>query len=353
MTEKDVSSPQRPAPSPRNCWYVAAVATDVADTPLHRRVASVPVVLYRRTSGEVVALEDRCAHRGFPLSRGRVEGDHIIEGLNGFTYDPEGTCVSVPSQTHVPLGARVPAFQCRESSGFLWVWVGGPALAAARGPAALAWLTDPTWTTFGARVEVDANFLRLHEAFADITHVAALAPAVAPAVLSSVPPPLEVELTETTVSHRRSFPAAPLAPWHAQAIGVGGDEQHSQVERGSFVSPGLWVDSFEVEVAESATVAPGSYRLQFTQAVTPVTDRHTRVEWRVSRNFASGDTRVTARLRAAFSAYYDRLMEALEILQLSNDADPMATEFHVTADAAALAVRRIVGRMLEEEKQRA
>ena len=49
---------------PFNCWYVAATSDEVGQALLARRLLDIPVVLYRQSSGEVVAMEDRCVHRG-------------------------------------------------------------------------------------------------------------------------------------------------------------------------------------------------------------------------------------------------------------------------------------------------
>ena len=89
----------------RNAWYVAALAAEVNRTPLARRLLDVPVVLFRKLDGTAVALEDRCAHRSFPLSRSALEGDTVVCGYHGARYDCEGRCVQVPSQAMVPPGA--------------------------------------------------------------------------------------------------------------------------------------------------------------------------------------------------------------------------------------------------------
>ena len=65
---------------PFNCWYVAALSDEVGAGLLARRLLDKHVVLYRRASGEVVALEDRCVHRAYPLSEGRLDSDRVVCG---------------------------------------------------------------------------------------------------------------------------------------------------------------------------------------------------------------------------------------------------------------------------------
>ena len=56
----------------KNCWYVAAWDHELIDgAKLARTILEKPVVLYQGESGRVVAMEDRCCHRGAPLSMGR------------------------------------------------------------------------------------------------------------------------------------------------------------------------------------------------------------------------------------------------------------------------------------------
>ncbi len=62
------------SPFLKNSWYVAALSTEVSDTPLARTVVDEKIVLYRDSKGAVIALEDRCAHRQAPLSLGEVVG---------------------------------------------------------------------------------------------------------------------------------------------------------------------------------------------------------------------------------------------------------------------------------------
>ena len=90
---------------PFNCWYVAATSDEVGEDLLARRLLDRPVVLYRRSSGDVVAMEDRCVHRAYPLSEGRRDGDRVVCGYHGFSYGPDGCLVDVPSQESVPPGA--------------------------------------------------------------------------------------------------------------------------------------------------------------------------------------------------------------------------------------------------------
>lgn len=108
----------------KNCWYVGALTTEVDDTPMARIIAGQKIVFFRDTKGEIVALEDRCAHRQAPLSLGDVVGDNIQCGYHGLTFDRSGRCVRVPSQKLIPPGACVRPYPTVEKQGFIHVWTG-------------------------------------------------------------------------------------------------------------------------------------------------------------------------------------------------------------------------------------
>lgn len=328
---------------PRQAWYAAATSDEVTGTPRGVRALGAALVLYRLADGTPVVLADRDAHRPFPLSLGSVVDDLIVSAYSGFAYAPDGRCVRVPTQAEVPFGARVRAFPAVEQDGLLWVWFGDSGVAGLHTPPRVPELADPGWSTLGDEWTTRAGFLLLHENFADITHVAVVDPVIAPPVLSAGPVPLlEVEVSETSVSFTRDYPPAPVAPWHAPLIGARPDETFAQREQGRFVSPGLWVDTWDVLPADGAE--PFTFR--FTHAVTPVDATSTRHVWRVSRNFAPGEE-VSANLRPLFEQYYRRVQEILQIMQrVLEDDEPGHADVSVAADAAALQVRRIIGRMI-------
>lgn len=328
---------------PENAWYVLATSDEVGSTPLGRRAADLGIVLYRTSDGTAIALEDRCAHRPYPLSLGAVDGDTIVSGYTGFAYGPDGVCVRVPTQTQVPYGARVRAFPVHEDGTFVWVWTGQPAIAKLRPPARTPWLDHAEWASFGEAWDTAANVLLLHENFADITHVAVVDPFIAPPVLSGPPPPLEIEVSENRVSFSRVYAAAPLAGWHAAALKQAADAQHEQREEGSFVSPGLWVDEWEVRSKDGPSAI-----FRFTHAVTPIDSGHTRHVWRVSRNFALDDA-TTATLSPIFAAYYRRVQGILETMQSIIDRDGPRAEVRVTADLAAVQVGKIMRQLVADE----
>jgi vanillate O-demethylase monooxygenase subunit len=327
---------------PTDCWY-ALEPSDHVERRLHPvRALGRAVVLYRTEDGRAVALEDRCAHRAYPLSAGSLIGDTVRCGLCGFVYDTDGQCVSVPTQPRVPFGAHVTSYPVIERDGLVWVWLGEQGRARLHRVPELPWLADDGWATVGGTAEVEAGFLLLHENFADVTQVPFVAPEIAPSALASQPPPLDVVVTETTVTLRREFPPSPLPAWQDDMLG-GGTGDHPTTHEGFFLSPAAWVDHWDV-------VAGVQARLRFTHLVTPLDEGRTRLHWRVSRDFALADPAADARMLEMFADYYARVLEAMTIAQSVLGTDGPGAEVNVAADVAALKVREIVLAMLAEER---
>lgn len=347
-----------PPDYPRHCWYVVATSDEVDSNPLGRRALDTAIVLFRTSAGQVTVLEDRDAHRPYPLSTGRVEDDLLICAYSGFAYRADGVCVRVPTQPEVPYGARVRRFPAVEQDDLVWVWFAEPGLAALRRPPRMPWLTGNEVATFGDQWTTSANYLLLHKNLADITHVAMVSSVLVPPVLSAGPvPQLNVEVTETTVSFRRDFEPATLAPWQAELLGAIADTKFVQHERGQFVSPGLWVDRWGVDLPDSnvpsSDLSNSVATFTFTHLITPVDRCSTRHIWRVSRNFAlngqPSNAPVSQQLAPMFGDYYRAVQRILETMQEVLITAGPRPDIGVAADAASLQVERIVRRMVRDE----
>ena len=154
----------------RNCWQVIAFANEIGATPLARTVCNEPIVLFRTSSGEAVALADRCPHRFAPLSLGRVIGDEIQCGYHGLCFDRDGTCVRVPGQDQVPARTRVRKYPLLERHTFAWVWLGEAALADPALVPDFHWMDDPSWACVPGYHHFGANYQLVNDNLLDLSH---------------------------------------------------------------------------------------------------------------------------------------------------------------------------------------
>jgi phenylpropionate dioxygenase-like ring-hydroxylating dioxygenase large terminal subunit len=345
----DVAGLDTAANYPLNCWYVVAASDEVGRGLLARTVLGQPVVIYRLRSGQVAALEDRCPHRSLPFSAGTLSDDEVVCGYHGMAFGADGRCLRVPSQENVPYGARARSFQVREEPPLVWIWLGHPATSTLSDPPALPWLADPAWDTFGETMDVDANYLLLHENALDLTHFPHVHPEFSPAPYLSVPPPLEIAVSETSVSYHRDFPPARLVDWQARTTGLPQDRDYAQRESGEFVSPGLHIDRMHI-LPDGDGERGGSYDKILTRAFTPVNGRSTMVFWQVSRNYLTGQLQISEQLREVHHATLLADKRLLEAIQGRAGSFPAGEEFNVSADVAALRAQRIIEDMLAAER---
>ncbi|MEZ5897178.1 MAG: aromatic ring-hydroxylating dioxygenase subunit alpha [Parvularculaceae bacterium] len=167
--------PEQMAPLIFSAWYVIAKSEDAGRTLSPIRVLAQPLVFYRTEAGKPVVLDDRCAHRRFPLSKGRLKGDRIECGYHGYTYEKSGQCIWAPGtpveqelKKGLPFGVR--SYPCAERGGWLWVWMGDPTRAD---PCEIP-LPDIGGNCavklYGYKLN-PANYMLLIENLLDLTHV--------------------------------------------------------------------------------------------------------------------------------------------------------------------------------------
>jgi phenylpropionate dioxygenase-like ring-hydroxylating dioxygenase large terminal subunit len=152
-------------------WYPLAWSHEVKPgRALGVGFAGDPIVLYRSKAGQVFALEDRCAHRQVPLSRGLVDGDTLRCGYHGWAYGADGRCTDVPyiGKGHLPNGVR--GYPCREVQGLILVFPGDPALALQTPLPSLGSVADPAYKTRRFGREIGCHYTFMHENLMDMNH---------------------------------------------------------------------------------------------------------------------------------------------------------------------------------------
>ena len=158
----------------RNAWYVAAAHNEVADKLLARTILNEPIVLFKNGLGEICALEDRCCHRGAPLSLGNPTECGIRCGYHGIEYNRAGVCVAIPGQTTIPKGAKVKSYPVVSQGDYIWIWMGPAELAD---PVVIVnYLPDDhvNWPREHDMLYLKANYVRVLENLMDSSHVSYL-----------------------------------------------------------------------------------------------------------------------------------------------------------------------------------
>src|SRR5438067_13535640 len=156
-----------------NCWYVAAWDHELIDGRLlSSALLEKPVVLYRGDSGRVVALDNRCCHRGAKLSNGRREGDDIRCMYHGMKFDPGGKCIQIPGQEKIPPKLGVRSYPCVERYNLIWTWMGDAEKADPNLIVDYPPLADSKWRGLPGYMHYRANWLLIVDNLSDFAHLA-------------------------------------------------------------------------------------------------------------------------------------------------------------------------------------
>jgi phenylpropionate dioxygenase-like ring-hydroxylating dioxygenase large terminal subunit len=343
----------------RNQWYVAAYADEVGEELFARTVLGEPLVLFRAEDGSPVALADRCVHRRFPLSRSRREGDTIVCGYHGFTYDATGSCVFVPGQKRIPRTARVASYPLAEVDSFVWVWIGerdraDPALIP-RAP----WLADPAYTTVRGMEPLAARYGLLVDNLLDLSHETYLHGGyIGTPEVAETPITTEVDDEKGIIYVSRHMADAACPPFYAESTGIEGRITRWQdIEYHppclyllhSRIAPAGVLPNADGVLPNANGADPGAFHVEVVYAITPETEHSTHDFWAVARDFAPDDETVSAFLRDNNRTVVLQDVEALNTLErvVSAEADGYQ-ELSINIDTGGLAARRILARMAAE-----
>ncbi len=333
-------------------WYAVALASTLSpDRPLAVQLHGERFVLWRDRNGSPAAVLDRCPHKGASLSAGVVKDGVIACGYHGWCFGPDGHCTSIPAQhtgEPMPHRAHTRAVPCNEGYGFLWIWwardpasissaVQLPALPAV-GPIPEA--DDASWRNLEGAVEWKANWLRVLEAFMDLTH----APFVHAGTFGGMAPdqllPEEQWMKDDSIYERV---LAPRDRHYRADQGRGfralfnGDEKVAERASDAGVQHiQLWLANVSL-----VRVVFGDFQISLCTAHVPLEDGRTLNLWRHFRSFlrtplADGNARGRV---DRFMAEDQRMVETLT--PLFPDLDGRG-DMLLASDATTLSLRRLL-----------
>lgn len=159
----------------QNFWYAVEFSHSVGSKPTHLKLLGKDYVLYRGEAGQVIALDNQCAHRGASLALGWTQGNCLRCPYHGWRYGADGHCNHIPAdapETPIPKRARVQSYPVQEKYGLIWLFVGSPEWPEDRRPPIPAFPTfdNPVRPATYSRHEFDAHFTRTMENGIDTSH---------------------------------------------------------------------------------------------------------------------------------------------------------------------------------------
>jgi phenylpropionate dioxygenase-like ring-hydroxylating dioxygenase large terminal subunit len=333
---------------PRNFWYVAAWSHEIEQRPLGRILLNEPVVFFRKKDGPVVALEDRCSHRGYPLHKRRLIDDTLECGYHGLTFDCAGHCIKVPGQAQIPSGANIRNYPIVERWGMVWIWMGDPSLANAASIADWHLLDEPRWDARGERLHVSCDYKLIIDNLLDLSHLTF----VHPRTLGTDAKLDEVqinEVAEDSVTISRWLINIAPPPTYARG-GFKGNVDRWQVT--NFLPPAFV--SLYAGAADTGSGAPQGnpargIGLHTFNAMTPETERTTHYFWAIAQDRPREKENLTDSIFRDIQKTVQEDVAVFEAQQRSLELKPDAPMVTLKSDVGPIAARRIIERLLHAE----
>lgn len=331
-------------PIVKNGWYVGAWSDEVSRTLLQRWICGRPVCFYRLGDGSPNAIEDRCPHRRYPLSLGRLDGDVIECSYHGYRIAGSGECVGVAEQPFRPKGARVHHFPVVERHGIVWIWPGDPDRADPEDIPDVSWLTDQSWTHVHGQVALKARQVLLVENLLDLTHETFLHPgSIGNAAVASTP--IEVTAEGTRVSFVRHMIGIDAPPFYRSSMGLTGAVDRWQ--DGDFYAPGVFV--LNIRIAPTGTPEPAGFHMKVIYGMTPATGSDTHDFFALGRDYETDDSTLSDFQLTQQLAVMQEDVDALEIQERMVSTDPGTSESSIRSDVAGIRARRLLQKMAAAE----
>ena len=154
-----------------NHWYVACLKSVLTDRLIERTFLNRSVVMYRTAEGTPIALQNRCAHRSFPLSESWLEEDGIRCRYHGAKYNHSGEMTDVRCQDVCPQ-VKLRTYSLFEVGPLVWKWMGDPeGIDWSRLPETPWMIPENGWELAAGSTSVDRNYLLMMENLMDLSHI--------------------------------------------------------------------------------------------------------------------------------------------------------------------------------------
>ncbi|MGA7933728.1 MAG: aromatic ring-hydroxylating dioxygenase subunit alpha [Kovacikia sp.] len=301
-------------------WHVLARSQDLPpQTLLPRRLLETNLVLWRDSSNQIRAWEDRCPHRGTLLSTGTLSSDRVVCPYHGLTFNSEGHCVEIPAHPGYPIpsAACVQTYQVQECYDLIFVSLGHPTQDVPQFP---EW-QDPTYRRFlCGPFHCHTSGGRAIENFFDVAHFPFVHAGVLGDPKHPVPNEYEVSRQANGITiHNVQF-------WQPDPDGTGNAQLITNTYR--IFRP------FTVYFSKESR----NQRLTIFFNVTPVTEEEVICWMWIAMNY--GHDRSEAELRAFQETVIAQDLQILELQRPRRLPLNVQTEFHLPSDRASLTYRK-------------
>lgn len=332
----------------KNCWYVIAwdheIASEQANGCLFTRtVLGEPIVVYRTATG-LVALADRCCHRGAPLSKGRVEADNLRCGYHGLLFDPQGQCIEVPGMEAAPPKACVRRYPVVTKNKWIFVWMGEPEKAD---PVMLPdnySCDSPDWQTVPGYMHYATNYLLICDNLLDFSHLSyvhektlggSTAIAQSRADVSNITAPGQRGLRV-----QRHVAEVPSPPSYQRVHAFAGT-----IERWwdyDFVVPGTLLMKSGGRPSKNNTIDHGEVELHSCQTLTPESENSTHYFFQQGHRTGQGDSELAGAMHQMLLRAFQEDKDMIGAQSASLALLPDFNMLPLHLDGALMRFRRLI-----------
>ena len=164
----------------RAAWHVVAVADQIKhDRPLQVHLLGEAIFLRKgfaialwRAEGKIVAVQDRCPHRGVSLAMGEIEdGCQLVCPYHAMAFSPQGKCLKIPANPKITTfsqSANLRSYFVQEKYGFVWVALDPPKREI---PLFSEWEKPDAVSFYCGPYAIDSSAPRVLENFIDVAHL--------------------------------------------------------------------------------------------------------------------------------------------------------------------------------------
>ena len=332
-------------------WYVAGFKSEFDRNPKAKTLLERSVVFYRSEAGELLAFQNRCLHRSFPLSESKLDGDELVCGYHGIRYDTQGAITRIPCQAQI-AERKLRKYPVKEYGDFVFIWMG-----AEDDPQreekfiALPFLEGNGFRTISDEIGLESNYLLMLENLNDLTHFAYLHHDSFGFDDDFIALERIVDKTEEGIRCRHiayvDDPNAAQLPEEVHPLVAGQTLEHWS--GGTGVSPGIFKGYGPVfyNDKDGNRASLDSYIMHY---LTPETRTTSHYWWSISNNFAVENDEYYEVLKAFAGVGFQEDLWACKQMQGLLDSDNINfDELVIAGDQAGLLFRKVMLDWVEAE----